>query len=184
MMNERLLVEASGKPGELFVVMDSIQWKGELGELIKSAVVSNVPGLPQNEPYFKVHYIDPTQFKSFLRNVTNILFVATLDSKTKGGAIVRSYITQKYIEEHPDKYRISQKDVYAKGQSVLYLFGANQNELANKIAADNDFIRIFFNEKEKERLKRTLYKSKEKKGINNTLLKKHNFYMQIGRAHV
>ncbi len=183
MMNERLLVEASGKPGELFVVMDSIQWKGELGELIKSSVVSNVPGLPQNEPYFKVHYIEPTQFKSFLRNVTNILFVATLDSKTKGGAIVRSYITPEYIKEHPDKYRISQKDVYAKGQSVLYLFNASQDELAIKISENEGFIRNFFNEKEKERLKRTLYKSKEKIGINNTLLKKHNFYMRIPNGY-
>ncbi len=183
MMNERLLVKASGKPGELFIVMDSIQWKGELGELIKSSVKSHVPGLPQDEPYFKIHYIEPTQFKSFLRNVTNILFVATLDSKTKGGAIVRSYITKKYIEEHPDKYRISQQDVYAKGQSVLYLFGSNQEELANKIAEDSEFIRNFFNKKEKERLTKALYKSKERKGINNTLLKKHNFYMRIPNGY-
>ncbi|MCF6361019.1 MAG: DUF4837 family protein [Cyclobacteriaceae bacterium] len=183
MMNERLLVDASGKPGELFVVMDSIQWKGELGELIKSSVISNVPGLPQNEPYFKVHYIEPTQFKSFLRNVTNILFVATLDSKTKGGAIVRSYITKKYIVEHPQNYLLEQKDLFAKGQSVLYLFGADQHELANRMAENESFIRNFFNQKEKERLKQRLYKSKEKKGINNTLLKKHDFYMRIPNGY-
>jgi len=183
MMNERLLVEASGKPGELFIVMDSIQWKGELGELIKGSVKSSVPGLPQNEPYFKVHFIEPTQFKSFLRNVTNILFVATLDSKTKGGAIVRSYITKKYIEDHPDNYRISQKDVYAKGQTVLYLFGSSEEILATRIAEDNDFIRNYFNEKEKERLTKTLYKSKERKGINNTLLKNHDFYMRIPNGY-
>ncbi len=182
-MNERLLVDASGKPGELFIIMDSIQWKGELGELIRGAVASDVPGLPQSEPYFKIHYIEPTQFKSFLRKVTNILFVATLDSKTKGGAIVRNFITSEYIKENPNKYRISQKDVYAKGQAVLYLFGADENELATKIANNDGFIRDFFNQKEKERLLKKLYKSKEKKGINNTLLKKHNFYMRIPNGY-
>jgi len=183
MMNERLLVDASGKPGELFIVMDSTQWKGEIGEIIRSAVSSEVPGLPRDEPYFDIHYIEPTQFKSFLRNVTNILFVATLDSKTQGGAVVRNFITQKYIEDNPDKYRISQKDVYAKGQSVLYLFGANQDELATKLAENEGFIRDFFNEKEKERLAKKLYKSKEKKAINNMLLKKHNFYMRIPNGY-
>ncbi len=183
MLNERLLVDAQGKPGELFIVMDSSQWNGELGEIIKNSVSSDVPGLPRDEPYFDIHFIEPTQFKSFLRNVTNILFVATLDSKSKGGAIVRSFITRKYIEDNPEKFRISQKDVYAKGQAVLYLFGANQDELATKLAENEGFIRDFFNEKEKERLSKRLYKSKEKKGVNNTLLKKHNFYMRIPNGY-
>jgi len=179
MINERLLVEAVGKPGELFIVMDSVQWKGELGEVIKSIVKSSVPGLPQNEPYFKVHYIEPTQFKSFLKNVKNILFVATLDSKTRGGEIVRNYITPKYIQDNPDKYRVSQQDVYAKGQSILYLFGANQDELASKIANNQNFVKDFFNDVEKKRLVNTMYKAKEKKAINKTLLKQHGFYMRI-----
>ncbi len=183
MMNERLLVDAVGKPGELFIVMDSIQWKGELGEIIRSIVRSDVPGLPQSEPLFKVHYIEPTSFKSFLKNVKNILFVATLDSKTKGGAIVRNYITRKYIEDNPDKYRVSQEDVYAKGQSVLYLFGANQDELAAKIANDPSFIKNFFNNVEKKRLVKNMYKAKEKKAINKTLLKQHGFYMRIPNGY-
>ncbi len=183
MLNDRLLVDAVGKPGELFIVMDSIQWKGELGEVIKSVVNTNVPGLPQNEPYFKVHYIEPTKFKSFLKNVKNILFVATLDSKTKGGVTVRNYITRKYIEENQDKYRVSQNDVYAKGQSVLYLFGANQEELADKISQNESFVRDYFNNVEQKRLTQSLYKAKEKKAINNTLLKKHGFYMRIPNGY-
>lgn len=183
MMNERLLVDASGKPGELFIVMDSSQWNGELGEIIKSAVSSDVPGLPRDEPYFDIHFIEPTQFKSFLRKVTNILFVATLDSKTQGGKVVRNFITEKYIIDNPDKYRISQEDVYAKGQSVLYLFGANQDKLATQLAQNEGFIRDFFNGKEKERLSKKLYKSKEKKALSNTLLKKHNFYMRIPNGY-
>ena len=179
LLNERLLVAAEGRPGELFIVMDSIQWKGELGEVIKNVVSTYVPGLPQEEPIFKVHYIEPTEFKSFLKHVKNILFVATLDSRTKGGAIVRSYITKKYIQENPDKYRVSQEDVYARGQSVLYLFGANQEELASRIAENQSFVKDYFNSVEKQRLMQSLYKAKEAKAINKTLLKTHGFHLRI-----
>ena len=183
LLNERLLSDAAGKPGELFIVMDSLQWKGELGEVIRNSVVSYVPGLPQEEPYFKIHYIEPTSFKSFLRNVTNILFVATLDSKTKGGATVRNFITKEYIENNPDKYRISQKDVYAKGQSVLYLFGSDESKLATKIAENENFIKDFFNDVEKKRLLKSLYKAKEKKAIGKNLLEKHGFHMRIPNGY-
>lgn len=178
-VNERLLVDASGRPGELFLVMDSVQWKGELGEVLRGTLRASVPGLPNDEPSFTVRYIEPTRFNSVLNKAKNILFVATLDSKTKGGVTVRNYITSEYIKEHPDKFIISQADLYARGQSVLYLFGANQDELANRIAHNEYVVRDFFNKAERKRLFHSLYAAKEMKGVNNTLLKKHNFYMRI-----
>ncbi|MCB0496749.1 MAG: DUF4837 family protein [Cyclobacteriaceae bacterium] len=178
-VNERLLVNASGRPGELFVVMDSVQWKGELGQVIRNELISHIPGLSTDEPYFTVRYIEPTKFNSVLNKAKNIVFVATLDSKTKGGETVRGYITSKYIKEHPDKFIISQSDLYAKGQSVLYLFGATEDELTNRIAENEGIVRNFFEKVEMDRLTNSLYASKELTGINNMLLKKHGFYMRI-----
>lgn len=182
-LDNRLLPEATGQPGELFIVMDSIQWKGELGNAIRNSTLTYVPGLPQEEPYFKIHYIEPTKFKSFLKQVTNILFVATLDSKTKGGVTVRNYITRKYIEDNPDKFRISQQDVYARNQSVLHLFSATEAELVNRINQNQEFVRDFFNKVEKDRLVNKLYKSGEKKGIEDVLVNKHHFYMRIPNGY-
>ncbi len=182
-LNERLLPEAQGKPGELFIVMDSIQWKGDLGQALRNILLTSVPGLPQDEPSFKIHYIEPTKFKSFLKQVTNILFVATLDSKTKGGVTVRNYITRKYIEDNPDKYRISQQDVYAKNQTVLYLFSATQDKLLDRINENEAFVRDYFNQVEKKRVIQKLFKSGEKKGITEVLLKKHHFHMRIPNGY-
>lgn len=131
--NERLLVNASGRPGELFVVMDSLQWKAELGQVIRNELMSVVPGLATDEPYFTVRYIEPTRFNSVLNKAKNIVFVATLDSKTKGGETVRGYITDTYIKEHPDKFIISQKDLYAKGQSILYLLALQKTSLRKEL---------------------------------------------------
>lgn len=181
--NERLLVNASGRPGELFVVMDSVQWKGELGEVIRNELVANVPGLATDEPYFTVRYIEPTRFNSVLNKTKNIVFVATLDSKTKGGETVRGYITGQYIKDNPTKYIISQTDLYAKGQTVLYLFGNTAEKLTGKINQNQGVLRNFFIKVERERLDQSLYKAKEKTGINNTLLKKHSFYMRIPNGY-
>lgn len=181
--NERLLVNASGRPGELFVVMDSLQWKAELGQVIRNELMSVVPGLATDEPYFTVRYIEPTRFNSVLNKAKNIVFVATLDSKTKGGETVRGYITDTYIKEHPDKFIISQKDLYAKGQSILYLFGSSENQLTERIAKNEYVVRNFFIKTERDRLIQSLYTSKEKIGINNTLLKEHNFYMRVPNGY-
>jgi len=182
-LNERLLAKASGTPGELFVVMDSTQWHGDLGRAVKNTLISSVPGLPNEEPHFRVHYIEPTKFNSVLERVTNILFVATLDSKTKGGVAVRNKITKNYIEEHPDKFMISQSDVYAKGQSVLYLFGSTQEELTKNISINEKVIRNFFNNAEKKRLEEALYKTQEKIGISKTLLNTHGLHMRIPNGY-
>jgi len=182
-LTDKLLAKASGNPGELFVVMDSMQWHSELGKAVKNAIISSVPGLPNEEPYFRVHYIEPTKFNSVLERVTNILFVATLDSKTKGGVAVRNKITKNYIQEHPDKFMISQSDVYAKGQSVLYLFGATQEELTVQVAENESTIRNFFNSAEKQRLENDLYKTREKLGINKMLLSTHGFHMRIPNGY-
>lgn len=182
-VNERLLVNASGRPGELFVVMDSVQWKGELGEVIRNELIANVPGLATDEPYFTVRYIEPTKFNSVLNKTKNIVFVATLDSKTKGGETVRGYITSQYIKDNPNKFIISQKDLYAKGQTVLYLFSNTAEKLSNELNQNQGVLRNFFVKVERERLEHSLYAAKEKTGINNTLLKKHGFYMRIPNGY-
>jgi len=178
-VNNRLLTKASSKVGELILVMDSIQWKGPLGTALRKTLMSETPGLPRPEPLFIVRYIEPTLFNSVLNKARNIIFVATLDSQTKGGQIVRNYMTKNYIQTHPDKFAISQKDVYAKGQNILYLFSSNKDILTQRIYKNKAMIRDFFDQKEKQYLLSELYAAKEKKGINNDMLNKHGFRIRV-----
>ena len=77
----------------IILVMDSVQWKGELGTAMRRALNTEVPGLGRPEPLFLVRYIEPTLFNSVLNKTKNIILVATLDSKTKGGSVVRNFMT-------------------------------------------------------------------------------------------
>jgi hypothetical protein len=182
-LNNRLLTKAAGKPGEIILVMDSLQWQGELGTVLRKTLNIEVPGLGRPEPLFYVHYVEPTLFNSVLNKTKNIILVATLDSKTKGGQVVKNFMTPNYIQDNPDKFIISQKDIYASGQEVLYLFSGTEQELVARINKNRALIRNFFNQKEKERLLASMFVAKEKTGISNRMLKEHGFMLRIPNGY-
>lgn len=177
--SNRLLVKASGTPGEIILVIDSTQWKGELGNALRETLEQYLPGVSRPEKLFTVRYIEPTLFNSVLNKARNLIFVATLDSKTQGGQTVRNFMTKNYIQENPDKFIISQKDIYASGQDALYLFSATTEDLTEKIRNNKATIVNFFNQKENERLLNSLYVAKEEVSVNNYIQKKHGFAIRV-----
>ena len=181
--NERILTKAAGRPGEIILVIDSVQWAGELGAALRRTLNVEVPGLGLDESLFSVRYIEPTLFNSVLNKTKNIIFVATLDSQTKGGSIVRNYMTANYIKENPDKYVISQQNIYASDQEVLYLFSPTASQLAERIDANPTLIRNFFNQKERVRKVNALYISNELTGVNNKMLEEHDYYLRIPNGY-
>ncbi len=142
--SKRLLVKASGTPGEIILVMDSSQWKGELGNALRETLQGYLPGVSRPERLFIIRFIEPTLFNSVLNKARNLIFVATLDSKTIGGQTVRNFMTKNYIQENPDKFIISQKDIYASGQDAIYLFSATAAELTERIMNNKATLVNFF----------------------------------------
>ncbi len=179
----RLLVKASGTAGEIILVIDSAQWKGELGNAMRATLESYVVGVSRPEKIFTVRYIEPTLFNSVLNKAKNIIFVATLDSKTRGGRTVRNFMTKNYIQDLPDKFIISQKNIFASGQDVLYLFSASESELAEKIRNNKSTIRNFFNQKENDRLLVSLFKAKENHSINQYLIKNNGYSVRVPNGY-
>ncbi len=179
----RLLVKSSGTPGEIILVIDSTQWRGELGKALRETLESYVPGVSRPEKLFTVRYIEPTLFNSVLNKASNLIFVATLDSKTRGGATVRNFMTENYIQDHPDKFIISQKDIYASNQEALYLFSATERLLAERIRNNKSTITNFFNEKESERLLKSLYVAKEERSVSQYLIENNGYSVRVPNGY-
>ena len=180
---ERLLVKASGKPGEIILVMDSVQWKGKLGDAMRQTLNQDLIGVSRPEKLFTVRFIEPTLFNSVLNKARNLIFVATLDSKTGGGQTVRNFLTKNYIQDNPDKFIISQKDIYASGQDALYLFSASEDELAEKILKNKATIVNFFNQKEKERLVKNLYVAKEQVSVSDFMSRDYQCSVRVPNGY-
>ena len=90
-------------PYELLVVADKDWLNMDAGQSLVQTVEAPIEGLPQQEPNFRVTYINPYAFNGTFRTYANIV-VAEVNMKHK----------------HPEL--LMQKNVYAQPQVVLYLY--------------------------------------------------------------
>lgn len=162
------LPKASGVSGDMYVVMDSVQWQGELGARLDSLFSAEMVGLPRPEPIFNMRWVDPRKLNFVLKQRRNLIFAVTLDVKGPGAATVRRLFTPASLEKiksEPDLYVETSKDLFAVGQDVMFLFGRTEEELIANIKNDGASLVEYFNRRERERLEQALYKSGEVKGI-------------------
>lgn len=181
-----LLPPASGRPGEVIVAMDSALWKGPVGEEVRKTFRAEVQGLPREEYMFKINYVDPRNLNDVLKSVKNLLFVMTLDNKGPGSKVVRNYFTKSSIDKiknDPGLFVHTAEDEFAKGQSVMYLFGQTEEQLVEHIAEKRRQLQNYFDKAEDERLHAGLYNAKESEGFSEMLMKDHECFMRIPFAY-
>ena len=125
------LPAAAGISGDMYLVMDSLQWKGQLGATLDSTFNAEMKGLPRTEYTYNMHWIDPRKLNFILKQRRNLIFATTLDKRTYGAAIIKKIFTPDFLEKiksDPTLYVSTSKNVFAKGQEVMYLFGNNEKE--------------------------------------------------------
>lgn len=172
--NKENLPPASGRSGDMYLIMDSTQWNGPLGATLDSLFQIEMEGLPRPEPIFHMRWIDPHKLNFVLKQRRNLIFAVTLDSRSTGANILRGYFTPESLQKirtDSNAYVLTMPDLYAKGQEVMYLFGNTEKELINNIRTKGHLLIDFFNRKEKERLSVSLYKSGQITGVSDWLQK-------------
>lgn len=177
-----LLQKSSGKPGEMIVLMDSAQWNGGVGETVRSTFQQEVSGLPRQEYMFKLNRIEPSKFNNVLKTVRNLLFVVSLDKNTPATRLIQSYFTKGSLEKirkSDELFVFTAKDEFARGQSIMYLFGNTEGQLITNIIENRERLQSFFNSAENERLKAGLYAAKEAKNFAELLKKDHGVSIRI-----
>lgn len=180
--NDSHLPKASPVPNEILVVMDSAKWEGALGDELRQTFGAAIPGLPQEEASFIIRYVSPRHFKGFMKNYPNIVFVTTLDDRSKDSRVMRSYFTEnslQQIRENPDMFMLARKNEYARGQEVLHLFAKTEEELLQKIEENKRSLYSYFAESERNRLSRRLFTGLPNKKVSNYVEKQHGFRMEF-----
>lgn len=114
---ERYLPQSAGKVNLLAVVIDQDQWKGKVGDSIKSIYGAPTDGLPMEEPLFSLKQINPEFFKDPITTYRSILYVSSSDEK---------------------QYNV-RKNLYAKPQKIVYVSGTDDEiiELIQKNAKES-----------------------------------------------
>lgn len=132
-----LLPTASGSAYEVLVVMDNNLLKGEVGREIKEVLTSDVPGLPQAEPQFRVSTVSTNHFDKILKPVRNIFIVETGELYTQ------------------PKFSFA-RNVWAEGQVILYLKAPDAKSLETFIPENAQTIIDFFVNSEMNRVVKVL----------------------------
>jgi hypothetical protein len=171
---------ASGLSGDLYVIMDSLQWKGPLGQLINATFGRDMEVLNRSEPLFKVRWIDPRKLNSVLKQRRNLIFAVTLDQNSLGANRVKGMFTQEStdkIKSDTSFFLTTSTNLFAKGQEVMFLVGTNEKDLMKKIERSAMRLTDYFNRTEQERLTASIFKAGQMKGITDLVHK--NFGVEI-----
>lgn len=96
-----LTPRSTGRPGEVLVVADPALWDRPAGRSLLSLLRTDVPGLPQPEPAFRVMRASPRTFDATLKLVRNIV-VVDVDAGAYSRVVLRAA-----------------HDVYASSQVIL-----------------------------------------------------------------
>ncbi len=173
---------ASGVTGDMYLIMDSVQWRGPLGKTLDSIFSAEMPGLPRKESIFKMRWINPRKLNFVLKQRRNLIFAMTLDHHGEGSQIVRRLFTPESIEKiktNPSTFSTTAQNLFAKGQEVMYLYGKDERTLVQNIRTHSAHLVDYFDQKERERMTRTLFKSGDVKGVNKMLIKDYKCSLRV-----
>ena len=123
---------SSGRPYELLVVVDPGVWERAAGRALHDVLDSEMPGLPQSEPSFRIMYTSSKDYNSTLKLVRNIIIVDIKDTFTKGS------------------FKFA-KDVYASPQLILTIQAPNEEEFEKFVTENKQVIIDFFTRAEMNR---------------------------------
>lgn len=125
---------ASGKLGSLVVTADAQVHKA-LKDIIDTTFLSPVPHLPGGEPFFELLKPDFQDFDRFYYNQKSVLVLVD-EASLDGLEELLQPFTLKTIRkniESPEPVLMSKRNLYAKYQHIVYLFGKDADDLRQKL---------------------------------------------------
>jgi hypothetical protein len=126
--------------------------------------------------------VHPSSKIELLTQVKNLIFVFTLDENTQGSRNIIKGFTPETIEKiktDTSFYFYAAKDVYAKGQEVIYLFGDTKENLLHHLEEKGSNLVDFFNKVERERLTKSIFKTKTASGTSGFLRAEQQCEMKL-----
>lgn len=180
--NPEYLPVATGKPGDILLIMDSVQWNGPLGEELRNILYAQVPGLPREEPMFNIIRVHPGKKLNVITQIRNLMYVFTLDQHTPGARKIRDGFSQQTLDKiktDTSFYLSIVKDEYARGQEVMYLYGDTEENLIRHLKQNGKSISDHFNDLERERVQKRIRQVKSTQGISTMLKNEWQCAMKV-----
>ncbi|VAW13583.1 hypothetical protein MNBD_BACTEROID01-403 [hydrothermal vent metagenome] len=149
---------ATGKPGEMIVVISKESWESSPGNLIRETLGQPQLALPQEEPLFNLIDVPHEAFTDIFKSTGNIVITKISPTAEETGIAF-------------------QNDVWARPQATVKISAKNSEEFNDLFTENSDKILAYFLHAEKKRLMDS-YKKIPEKAVLNTL-QKHGISMYV-----
>ncbi len=179
-----LYVFSCGKPlskgaDDELIVLTAVEDKDAVRSIL-TRIFSDTLFTPSPEPYYKAKLVKPDEMES-MRHHPNLIAVSVNDDLTNPGTrLVKSMLTKDtYASSKNGNPFILTKEPYAKLQTMLIINGSSTESI---IASSMEFgpnIYEHFENQFTERQSRFLFKRARKEELENNVLEKHGFSLQI-----
>ncbi len=133
-----LTPQASGRPYEVLVIMDTEMWESLTGRALFDVLDTDIPGLPQPERSFHISQARPKDYNRTLKMFRNIIEVNIDHSQFTTSRM-------KFV-----------RNEYAEGQVILRINSPSERDFAIYVTEHRQDIVDFFNSTEINRLCRDL----------------------------
>ena len=134
--------KASGRPYEVMVIMDSVEWKEPHGRALFDVLDTDVPMLPQSERSFRISQVERKNFDRILNIFRNII-VVNID-KTQFTRTRMKFTRDKYAMDQivltinsPSKEEFRQFCVEHRMEIVDFLTKMEMNRLVKELRKEN-----------------------------------------------
>ena len=134
--------KASGRPYEVLVVMDSVEWKAPHGRALFDVLDTDVPMLPQSERSFRISQCEVKNFDRILNIFRNIIIV-NID-KTQFTRTKMKFARNKYAMEQivltinsPSKEDFQKFCIEHRQEIVDFLTKMEMNRLVKDLKKEN-----------------------------------------------
>ncbi len=160
-----LVPNISGKANEVIVVINKTKWDGQIGDSLHQVLTTDLPGLPQAEPYFDVSDVPPKTFSGLesLRTFRNLVFVDISKKHKEAGIGVK-------------------RGRWAKQQLILNLRAPSDAKMVELLSKQGGKIRDLIRDAEAQRIAKA-YKKYANIDLIERLRKKYDLVLSVPKSY-
>jgi len=176
---------ALGKLNQIIVVADEDLWIGSVGDTFRYYFESAYPILPTPEPIFDLKHYTPQELSASAvrKELRTYAFLADLsDTESPTAKLLKKDMgDEKYNSalKYGTPFSSMGKNKWAKGQLLVYLFGANQDSLKSSIKKSYPTLARKINEHDLKKLKAISFGIKENKGLTRKVSEQFGIDVEI-----
>jgi len=176
-------LKAVGTNGAITVVIDSVDWNGRVGELVRSRLSPIIETFPMPERMFELESRSVATQSDYDRVTAqkNLVFVASLEDSSGVARILESAFSPGALDavRRGQPAFVVRDDLWRRDQNVVYLAAATTEQLEELVDRAAPEIRDLFNRAERERLEADMFGRGRQHDLEAILMESHDFRVQV-----